>query len=160
MPKDYTPFVYLREVRGGGMHEHGLSADEELERLIAEVERNGFGADLVIADDIPDEPDYVLVDSLLTVVDRKMAHARCKAIQESLAKDGYPMTRANMLAVVLYTGCDCTYAMSAAERDGDYDTWPWFSWLLGTALGKLVTGRHDDAPQFTVHSGRRYHKMC
>lgn len=32
-------------------------------------------------------------------------------------------TRAEMLAVVLYTGCDCNYAMCAAERGGDYKTW-------------------------------------
>jgi len=33
--------------------------------LIAEVERNGYGADLVITDDM-DEEDYIWVDTLLT----------------------------------------------------------------------------------------------
>jgi len=55
-------------------------------------------------------------------------------------------SRAQMLAIVLYTGCDCNYAMCAAERSGDYDTWRWFSWLLGEALRRLQLGRHDDAP--------------
>lgn len=42
--------------------------------------------------------------------------------------------RAQMLAFILYTGCDCTYDMSAAERDRDFDTWPWFSFLLQQAI--------------------------
>ena len=42
-----------------------------------------------------------------------------------------------MLAVVLYTGCDCNYAMCAAERDGDYDTWKFFPQLLFNALQRL-----------------------
>lgn len=37
------------------------------------------------------------------------------------------------LAVVLYTGCDCTYDMCAAERDRDFDKWKWFSLLLDEA---------------------------
>ena len=40
------------------------------------------------------------------------------------------MNRAKMLALVLYTGCDCNYAMCKAERSGDYATWRWFSYLL------------------------------
>ena len=42
-----------------------------------------------------------------------------------------------MLAVVMYTGCDCTYAMCEAERDGDFETWRVFSSLLGTAVDAL-----------------------
>ena len=47
------------------------------------------------------------------------------------------MNRAKMLALVLYTGCDCNYAMCAAERSGDYATWRWFSHLLFEALFAL-----------------------
>ena len=72
---------------------------------------------------------------LLDVVDRKLAHPRCLKIQATLvkklkkyyARDYSPLTRAHMLAVVMYTGCDCNYAMCAAERSGDRQTWQWFS---------------------------------
>jgi len=47
------------------------------------------------------------------------------------------VTRAQMLAIVLYTGCDCNYAMCAAERSGDRKTWRWFSWLLRQAIRRL-----------------------
>lgn len=50
-----------------------------------------------------------------------------------------------MLAAVLYTGCDCTYAMCAAERNGDHDTWRWFSFLLYKAVRSLCT-LDEEAP--------------
>lgn len=110
----YTPFVYhsgdvdirkeneqcrLQDTEPNGFKR--LSDDEKLEGLIAEVERNGYGEDLVTSDG----------RSLLTVVDRKLAHPRCIKIQAALKtlfeKSGYylytPLTRADMLAVILYT---------------------------------------------------------
>lgn len=79
--------------------------------------------------------------TLLLVVDRKMSHpknmwsADDTAVITKEKKVGQPrMDRAELLAVVLYTGCDCNYAMCAAERDGDYKTWQWFSALLFLAL--------------------------
>ena len=41
-----------------------------------------------------------------------------------------------MLALVLYTSRDCNYAMCAAERDGDYDTW----WRLSRCLEEAIDG--------------------
>jgi len=51
LPEDYTPFVYRSEFRGARkVPERGLSDDEQLARLIEEVERNGYGDDLITAD--------------------------------------------------------------------------------------------------------------
>ena len=64
-------------------------------------------------------------------------------------EDGDPILNiATMLALVLYTGCECTYAMCAAERDGDYKTWRWFSHLLWLALAELPNEKG-----VTVYSG-------
>ena len=159
LPEGYSPFVYRSEWR----HEitdapvRGLSSEHELSRLIDEVKRNGYGDDLVTADG----------DSLLTVVDRKLEHPRCKQIQAELAKKAEkekgstipmpelysPLTRAHMLAVILYTGCDSNYAMCAAERKGDYETWPWFSFLLRDALDRLWSGGKEGDSGVITYSG-------
>ena len=55
-----------------------------------------------------------------------------------------------MLALVLYTGCDCNYAMCAAERSGDLTTWKWFSFLLREALFALPI---EDGGGAVVYSG-------
>ena len=68
---------------------------------------------------------------------------------DQFSSEGYKISLAEMLALVLYTGCDSNYAMCAAERGGDYATWPWFSFLLHWALSKLPT------EEGTVYSGRR-----
>ena len=77
------------------------------------------------------------------VVDRKLKHPRNLELE-------IPLTRPRMLALVLYTGCDCNYAMSAAERSGDYETWKWFSFLLGEAL---LNGRAKTEGAGTFYSG-------
>ena len=74
LPEGYAPFVYRSVMRDSHPPKY-LSADEQLAALIAEVERNGFGDDLVTADG----------NSLLTVVDRKLTSRRCKEIQARLA---------------------------------------------------------------------------
>lgn len=101
-------------------------------------ERNRYGADFVIVDDMDDdEKDFVWVDSLLTVVIRKVAHPRNCYTAASHDVKRHVTNKAQMLALVLYTGCDCTYAMCKAERGGDYETWKWFSLLLRRAIASL-----------------------
>ena len=158
LPEGYSPFVYRSKWRGldaTEAPEPNLSSEhEQLSRLIDEVKRNGYGDDLVTADG----------DSLLTVVDRKLEHPRCKQIQAELAElrkhrrgnERYfysPLTRAHMLAVILYTGCDSNYAMCAAERKGDYETWPWFSFLLREALRRLFYGGNECESGVITYSG-------
>ena len=60
-----------------------------------------------------------------------------------------------MLAVVLYTGCDCNYAMCAAERDGDRRTWKWFSDLLYRAIFWLGVAKEP-----ALFSGERLRAHC
>lgn len=121
----YTPFVYLS---AGKLERSTFSPPEsfwfwreerQLTALMNEVQRNGFTDDLKTRDG----------DSILVIVDRKMAHPRCKEIQARLRQfksevdESWELTRPMMLALVLYTGCDCTYDMCVAERSGDYQTW-------------------------------------
>lgn len=113
LPDGYTPFVYLLEERYDDSPDvdvaGSLGEDMELAKLMNEVKRNGYGDDLVTADG----------ESLLTVVDVKLRHPLHKLCFGQA-------TRAEMLAVVLYAGCECNYAMCAAERESDYTTWRWF----------------------------------
>ena len=58
------------------------------------------------------------------------------------------LTRAQMLALVLYTGCDCNYDLCAAERGGDFTKWKWFSKLLDEAIVILWRRRDDRDGKF------------
>lgn len=88
------------------------------------------------------------------VVDRKLAHPRNwrqRLDDEEDWRTGEELddlpervqrirSRALMLSLILYTGCDSNYAMSAALRRGELDEWPWFSFLLYVAVEKLSKG--------------------
>lgn len=160
LPDDFAPFVYRKQERDAEKPKNFwfFENSRQLDELVAKVKRNGYCDDLMTADG----------DSLLmTVVDRKLAHSRCEAIQAELARvlerlkrsditesylKGYsPLTRAHMLALILYTGCDCNYAMCTAERNGDYETWRWLSWLLKEAIRRLF--RSDITPKPVAYSG-------
>eukprot|EP01084_Bolivina_argentea_P152502 266025_1 len=43
---------------------------------------------------------------------------------------GSPLTRGQMLALVLYTGCECNYDLCGQQRNGNYDKWKWFDYCL------------------------------
>ena len=47
------------------------------------------------------------------------------------------LSRAEMLSLVLYTGCDCNYDLCSSQRDGDYKKWAIFDWCLYNAILKL-----------------------
>lgn len=42
-----------------------------------------------------------------------------------------------MLALLLYTGCDCSYSLCIAMRADDNDKWKWFAYLLEEAVLRL-----------------------
>lgn len=60
--------------------------------------------------------------------------------------------RTDILALILYTGCRCTYDLCKAERDGDYAKWKYFSAFLWLAVWKLRSG--PCRPIAKLYSGR------
>eukprot|EP01084_Bolivina_argentea_P294372 506479_1 len=91
-----------------------------LKALIEEVITNGQKSDLEMNDG----------ESLMVVVEDKLKHPQH-------IKLGNPLRKDQMLALILYTGCDSNYKMCAKQRDSDYDTWKWFDLCLYTAIDAL-----------------------
>eukprot|EP01084_Bolivina_argentea_P203237 347150_1 len=94
--------------------------DPLLDLLINEVKNNKFGSDLICNDG----------SSILKIVDEKMKHPRHIAL-------GLPLSKAEMLSLILYTGCECNYDLCKTQRGGDYDTWKIFDYCLSKAIKKL-----------------------
>eukprot|EP01084_Bolivina_argentea_P286352 491198_1 len=82
--------------------------DGYLNALIEEVVLNGYKKDLCLTNDI-DEEKY----SILNIVDEKLKSHRHKLM-------GCPLNRGEMLALILYTGCECNYDLCKSQRNGDY----------------------------------------
>lgn len=66
------------------------------------------------------------------------------------------LTRAQMLALILYTGCDANYDMCAAERSRNFDKWPWFSFLLASAMHTMnqVLRPRSERKKAVLYSGK------
>eukprot|EP01084_Bolivina_argentea_P304097 525120_1 len=57
---------------------------------------------------------------------------------------------AEMLSLILYTGCDCNYDLCSSQRNEDYDKWKWFDYCLWNAIYKLS---ERESGSFNVYSG-------
>eukprot|EP01084_Bolivina_argentea_P019684 36604_1 len=117
-------------------------ANGYLSALIEEVVVNGFKTDLCLQCGTHDEckhEDY----SILEIVDQKMQHIR--HIQM-----GRKLNRAQMLALVLYSGCECNYDLCSSQRNGDYKRWKWFDVCLYDAIKRLSW---NEIGSFSVFSG-------
>ena len=88
-------------------------------------------------------------DTLLSIVNEKMKHYRHKAVDE-------PLTRDNMLALLLYTGGECNYDLCGSQRKGDYNKWKWFDYCLYGAIEKLSAVETGNYP---LYSGLRNVKL-
>eukprot|EP01084_Bolivina_argentea_P202732 346329_1 len=118
--------------------------------LIEEVINNGFKSDLCLECGVNDEckhDDF----SILKVVDDKMDHIRHK-------KMGQPLKRDEMLALILYTGCECNYDLCASQRKGDYKTWKFFDWCLWNAISSLSDRETGMFSVFTGLNGVKLNK--
>eukprot|EP01084_Bolivina_argentea_P051808 95277_1 len=132
-----------------GSHEEDFKKNGSLKPLIEEVIVNGFKSDLCfkcgVNDDckhIPLKWHYKDID-LLKVVDDKINDARHKQM-------GSPLNRGKMLALVLYTGCECNYDLCSSQRNGEYKKWQWFDYCLYNAINELSVREKGD---FAVYSG-------
>eukprot|EP01084_Bolivina_argentea_P273425 465754_1 len=110
-----------------------------LKELIKEVKSNGFESDLFISDEDHKNGDY----SLLQVVDKKINCRRHRMM-------GSPLNKAEMLALVMYTGCDCNYDLCKSQRNGVYEKWKWFDKCLWNAIYKLSL---HETGKYCLYSG-------
>eukprot|EP01084_Bolivina_argentea_P152497 266018_1 len=86
-----------------------------LKALTTEVIANGYKNDLYLKTDSERNNGF----SIMHIVDEKLNCIRHQ-------KMGSPLNKAEMLAIVLYTGCECYEELTKSQRKGNYETWKWF----------------------------------
>eukprot|EP01083_Nonionella_stella_P184272 668481_1 len=96
--------------------------------LIEEVITNGFKSDLFGQNAQTQGTKHSY--PILSVVDDKYHHIRHQQM-------GCPLNRGELLALILYTGCDCNYDLCSSQRQGDYKKWKWFDCCLFQGIKKL-----------------------
>eukprot|EP01084_Bolivina_argentea_P058240 106345_1 len=104
-------------------------SDEPLDgdlSLIKEVISNGYKTDLFLTEEDAKNDNY----SIMQIVEEKLNSKRHKILGNVLNKN-------EMLAIVLYTSCDCNYDLCKTQRNGDYKKWQIFDYYLYHAINKL-----------------------
>lgn len=107
---------------------------DHLKALLAEVKRNGCGSQL----STPDGQDVVSI-------------ARSYREHPFHVSIGKPLNDGELLALVLYTGCDCNYELTRCLLRDDYETWCVFDFTLSTAIG--VLSWHSRASEVPLYTG-------
>ena len=149
---------------------HYNETDGYLRALLSEVITNGFRSDLCLSCSEADECKHnpmTSKHSILQIVDEKMNCLRHKLVNK-------PLNRAEMLALILYTGlsitiaygiyvkitlysgCDCNYDLCAAQRNGNYYKWKFFDHCLFSAIQTLSK---KERGRYPVYSGLNGVKM-
>eukprot|EP01084_Bolivina_argentea_P216131 367194_1 len=106
-----------------------------IDYLIEEVVSNGFEKDLGknnetwLALKYPLQYMYIqqYPYDLLKIVAEKYNHIRHKQMN-------WPLRHDHILALLLYTGCDCNYDLCSEQRKGNYEKWKWFDFILYEAI--------------------------
>ena len=127
-----------------------------INELVMEVYKNGFVSDLFIDDSKWRE--WHSLFTLLYVVNEKMNSDYHKKL-------GSPLNRAQMMALVLYTSCDCNYDLSKSQREGNYTKWAVFDALLHMAVFELSQcEKLDNVPLYSglynVNADKSVLKQC
>jgi hypothetical protein len=107
---------------------------DHLEALLAEVRRNGCGHQLVT----PDGQDLVSI-------------ARNYREHPFHVSIGKPLNDGELLALLLYTGCDCNYDLTRCLLSDDYETWCVFDFTLSMAIG--ILSWHSSASEVPLYTG-------
>eukprot|EP01084_Bolivina_argentea_P057261 104649_1 len=118
------------------------SKDGFVNALIEEVVGNGFKSDLCLECQYNDDCKHNSY-TLLFVVDEKLSHIRHKQMGNPLRKD-------HMLAMLLYTGCECNYDLCSSQRSGNYQKWKWFDYCLFNAIKEI---RFKETGCYKLYSG-------
>ena len=118
----------------------------------------------LIVPDIPLSSKADRIDALLEEVHRngcaeQLTTPSGEALQEIArsyrnhpyhASMDMPLNDGELLSLVLYTGCDCNYAMTHCLLNGDLETWKVFDFTLSMAIGILSCHtRCQDVPLYT-----------
>ena len=82
--------------------------------------------------------------SLWSVAQAKLRHS----VHEGM---GTPLNEAEMIAIILYCGCDMYKNYRMSELRSEFDTWPCFSQLLTQAILKLSAADKRPAPDMVWH---------
>eukprot|EP01083_Nonionella_stella_P153809 494659_1 len=148
-PLDLEPtFAFPRNTR----------ANQKLIDLITEIISNGFKSDLCLncgdgddcKHDIYRSDNSAFADcSILRIVNAKMDDIRHVQM-------GKPLHKHHMLALILYTGCQCNYDLCKSQRNGDYKKWKIFDYSLSNAIELL--SKHEKG-SCKLYSGLRSAKM-
>eukprot|EP01084_Bolivina_argentea_P133093 234870_1 len=108
------------------------SENELLALLMKEVKTNQFGNDLILPSG----------NSIIDIVDEKLKHKRHIAM-------GSPLNKPLMLAVILYTGCDCNYDLCSSQRNNNYKKWVILDYCLQKAVETLSEAEYGYFPVYT-----------
>eukprot|EP01084_Bolivina_argentea_P015007 28067_1 len=100
-----------------------------LDGLIGEVIQNGYKYDLCLECSSSDDCKHSEY-SILKIVDDKLNHQKHKQL-------GSILNKCQMLALILYTGCDCNYDLCKSQRNDDYNKWQKFDYCLYSAIKSL-----------------------
>eukprot|EP01083_Nonionella_stella_P086690 240982_1 len=132
---------------------HGQVKSESLSLLIEEVINHGYKYDLCLIcsanDNCQHDVHKTNSDTLLSVVDKKLNHVRHKQL-------GSPLDKAGMLALILYTSCDCNYDLCSSQRNGNYIKWKCFDYSLHIAIKLLHEKEHGS---YKLYSGLNHVKL-
>eukprot|EP01084_Bolivina_argentea_P088187 159236_1 len=119
-----------------------IGVNHPLTALIKEVINNGYKKDLFVTN-TTDEQYMNNEYTIMKIVEDKMDHIRHKQM-------GSPLTKAQMLALILYTGCDCNYDLCKSQRNGNYNKWKYFD----TCLYKAISAIHGrEAGCYKIYTG-------
>eukprot|EP01084_Bolivina_argentea_P274010 466892_1 len=126
-------------------------SDGFINALIEEVIINGYKYDLCLLCHKNEKCKHLIetIDckhSILHIVQLKMKHYRHLQINKVL-------NRAQMLSLILYTGCECNYNLCSSQRSQDYKKWKWFDYCLYNAISKLSQHETGNFPVFSGVNG-------
>ena len=120
-------------------------AEIKMKYLLREVVENGFEKDLCLDKKVDLEGKvYTLLGSLNEKLESK----------EHKIKYLNVLHPSRMLALILYTGCDCTYDLCKTQRNGNYKKWVEFDVNLFYAIKEL--SKIEDYSRYFEKKGKIY----
>eukprot|EP00483_Globobulimina_turgida_P008805 UN08823 len=107
--------------------------------LIREVIRNKYKSDLFFSKSDRKNRHY----SILDAVNDKYDCFRHQSMNK-------PLNKTEILALFLYTNCECAYDLSQCQRNGNYKKWVFFDYHLFQAIYKL---NNAETGKYPLYSG-------
>lgn len=145
-----TKFDETRSVYNCGISQLDFHASEaSLGCLILELEKNKFGYVLHC-----DKTKYKLID----IAKNKFQHPIYKTLFCETQNSKSGLSVAEMLSVLLYTGCDCYSNLRYTRLNKDYTTWRYFAYFLENAVSKLTRAQLELIKNMKNNKNNNKHK--